>query len=131
MTVETLLADLSARGVVVTVAGDSIELDAPAGVLTDDDVGALRESKPDIIRRLRLAEGLPIDDDAARLLAMDEVDPADVPTCTSCGRLCDVQTLDDAWHCTQGDPLAEARQQRTQRLLRRAAAIRYTHKRNG
>jgi hypothetical protein len=131
MSVETLLDDLETRGVIVTVAGDSIELDAPAGVLTDADVAALRESKSDIIRLLRLAEGLPIDDDAARLLATDEVDPADVPPCTSCGRLCDSQTLDDAWHCTRCDPLAEAQRQRTERLLRASAAIRYIHKRNG
>jgi len=131
MTPDSLLADLSARGVVAVLAGDEIKLRAPAGSLTDDDVVVLRDHKPDVLRLLRLAEGLPIDDDAARLLAMDEVDPADVPTCTSCGRLCDVQSLDDAWHCTPCDPLAEARRRRTERLLRSVAAIRYTHNRNG
>lgn len=131
MTVQALLTGLSARGVFVAVVGDSIELDAPVGTLTDDDVVALRKSKPEIVRLLRLAGGLPIDDDVARLLAMDEVDPADVPTCTSCGQWCDVQTLDDTWHCTPCDPLAEARRHRTERLLRRVAAIRYTRKRSG
>ncbi|QDV44980.1 hypothetical protein Enr13x_48530 [Stieleria neptunia] len=131
MTLLALLTDLSARGVIVTVAGDAIELDAPADALTDDDVVALRESKPDIIRLLRLADGLPVDDDAAATLALDEVDPAGVPTCKSCGGLCDVQTLDDRWHCSHCDPLAEHRRRRTERLLRSAAAIRYTGNRNG
>jgi len=131
MTPDILLADFVARGVVVAIAGDDIKLRAPAGSLTDADLDVLRDHKPDIIRLLRLADGLPIDDTAARLLAMDEVDPADVPTCTSCGRLCDVQTLDDAWHCTPCDPLAEDRRRRTEKLLRTAAAIRYTHNRNG
>ncbi|QDV57202.1 hypothetical protein [Rosistilla oblonga] len=53
MTTETLLADLSTRGVVITVAGDSIELDAPAGVLTDDDVVVLREHKSRVLDSLR------------------------------------------------------------------------------
>ncbi|WP_144059762.1 TubC N-terminal docking domain-related protein [Rhodopirellula sallentina] len=48
-----MLSDLSARGVVVTVARGSIELDAPAGSLTDDDVVALRESKTEILEALR------------------------------------------------------------------------------
>lgn len=54
MTAETLLADLSARGVVVTVAGSSIELDAPAGVLTDDDVVVLRDHKSAVLDSLRI-----------------------------------------------------------------------------
>ncbi|MGB7329540.1 MAG: hypothetical protein WBD31_31995 [Rubripirellula sp.] len=53
MTAETLLATLSTRGIIVTVAGDSIELDAPAGVLTDNDVSTLRERKADVLTSLR------------------------------------------------------------------------------
>lgn len=131
MTVEALLADLSARDVVVTVAGDSIELDAPAGVLTDADLVALRNHKPDVLQSLRLAQGLPIHDAAARLLAMEEVEPDEVPVCSACGRFCDVQTCDDAWHCSICDPLAGERRQRTERLLQLAALIRYTDSRNG
>ena len=131
MTPLTLLNDLSARGVAVTVVGDSIELDAPAETLTDDDIVFLRESKSDIIRLMRLAEGLPIDDNAARLRAMELVDPADVPICKSCGRFCDAQTLDDAWHCSPCDPLADERKRRTERLIRQAESIRYNSNRNG
>lgn len=131
MTPETLLAGLSARGVVVALDCGDIKLRGPAAAITDDDVVALRNHKRDVIRLLRLAEGLPIDDEAAALLAMDEVDPDDVPVCKSCGRLCDVQTLDDRWHCSPCDPNAGERRRRTERLLRSAAAIRYTHNRNG
>ena len=53
MTAETLLADLSARGIIVTVAGNSIELDAPAGILTDDDVVVLRDHKSAVLESLR------------------------------------------------------------------------------
>ena len=53
MTAETLLATFSTRGIIVTVAGDSIELDAPAGVLTDNDVSTLRERKADVLTTLR------------------------------------------------------------------------------
>ena len=44
-----LLADLSARGVVVTITGNAIELDAPAGALIDADVAALRELKQQVL----------------------------------------------------------------------------------
>ncbi|WDQ19015.1 hypothetical protein [Rhodopirellula sp. P2] len=131
MTPETLITGLVARGVRVSIDGDDIKLGGRVAAITDDYLGMLRESKPEIMRLLRLAEGLPGDDDAAQLLAMDEVDPANVPTCLSCGQLCDVQTLDDVWHCTSCDPLAEARRQGTEDLLRSAAAIRYTQNRNG
>ena len=131
MSAGALLGDLSARGIVVMVNGDSLELDAPAESLTDGDLVVVRQFKPDIVRLLRLAGGLPIDDGAARLLAMDEVDPSDLPTCPSCGRLCDVQTLDDHWRCSPCDPDAGQRRRRTKTLQRTAAAIRYIHNRNG
>lgn len=132
MTPDNLLADLSSRGVIVAIAGDDIKLRGPAGSLTEDDVVVLRSHKPDVLRRLRLAEGLPIDDHAARLLEMEDVDPTDVPTCSQCGQLCDVQTVDDAWHCTPCDPLADARRLRTERLIRQAESIRcYDGRRNG
>lgn len=49
MTPLALITDLSARRVVVTVTGNAIELDAPAGVLTDADVTALRQLKQQVI----------------------------------------------------------------------------------
>lgn len=98
--IEALLTGLFAHGVAVTVEGHDIKVRGPSAAITDDDVAALRDSKPGIIRLLRLTEGLPIDDEAARLLAMEEVDPAEVPTCSLCGFLCNCQTLDDEWHCT-------------------------------
>ena len=62
---------------------------------------------------------------AAMLDELEEVDFDDVPVC-SCGRYCDVQTLDDCWHCSQCDPDAEERRKRTQRLLATAERIRRT-----
>ncbi len=131
MTPETLMMSFADRGIAVALAGDDIKLSASKGIVTPEDVGTLRNHKPDVIRLLRLADGLPIDDEAAAFLVMDEVDPADVPVCESCGRLCNVQTLDDAWHCSPCDPKADERRRRTERLLRASAAIRYTHTRNG
>ncbi|MCP4886803.1 MAG: hypothetical protein GY904_09340 [Planctomycetaceae bacterium] len=131
MTPETVLSDFADRGIVIALAGNDIKLSASKGIVTPEDVGNLRNHKPDVIRLLRLAEGLPIDDEAAALLAMNEVDPAAVPVCESCGRLCDVQTLDNRWHCSPCDPKADERRRRTERLLRASAAIRYTHTRNG
>ena len=65
-----------------------------------------------------------IDAEASALLdELEEIDFDDVPVC-SCGRYCDVQTLDDAWHCSQCDPDAEERRKRTQRLLANAKRIR-------
>lgn len=123
MTPETVLSDFADRGIVIALAGDDIKLSASKGVVTPEDVGTLRDHKPDVVRLLRLAEGLPIDDEAAALLGMDEVDPADLPACESCGRLCDVQTLDDRWNCSLCDPKADQRRRRTERLLRTTAAI--------
>ena len=131
MTLETLLAGLSDGGVAVALDGGDIKLLGPAAAITDDDVGILRDHKPDVLRLLRLADGLPVDDDAAALLAMDEVDPTDLPTCPTCGRLCDTQTLDDQWRCSPCDPDASQRRRRTEKFLRNTAAIRYTHTRNG
>jgi len=65
-----------------------------------------------------------INTEASALLdELEEVDFDDVPVC-SCGRYCDVQTLDDAWHCSHCDPNAEERRKRTQRLLAATKRIR-------
>ena len=66
-----------------------------------------------------------IDAEAAALLdELEEVDLDDVPVC-SCGRYCDVQTLDDRWHCSHCHPTeAEQRRKQTQRLLAAANRIR-------
>lgn len=45
--------------------------------------------------------------------------PEDVPTCPSCGRWCDVETVAGAWRCSRCDPQAEARRRRTLRILAR------------
>lgn len=60
---------------------------------------------------------------AAELDDLEEVDFDEVPVC-SCGRYCDSQTLDDAWHCSHCDPDAEERRKRTQRWLRQTNRIR-------
>lgn len=67
------------------------------------------------------------DDDLA------EMAPEDVATCDDCGRLCDTQTNDDAWHCSRCLPDAAAeRRKRTRNFLPPSADVqRYTDARNG
>ena len=65
-----------------------------------------------------------IDADASAMLNnLEEVDFDDVPVC-SCGHYYDVQTLENAWHCSHCDPAAEERRKRTSRLLSQAERIR-------
>ncbi len=131
MNTESLLTNFADRGISIFLVGDNIKLSASKGIMTSEDSSTLRDHKPDVLRLLRIADGLPSDDDAAAFLAMDEVDPSELPTCQTCGRLCDTQTLDDQWHCSQCDPDAGQRRRRTEKFLRHTAAIRYTHNRNG
>ncbi|GAA5509525.1 hypothetical protein Rcae01_05024 [Novipirellula caenicola] len=67
-------------------------------------------------RTRRLAWGMAADDDAERHLAMDEMDPADVPTCPRCRRVCDTQRMDDDWRCSRCDTEAREIRQRTRRF---------------
>lgn len=131
MNVETLLDDFTARGIFVSVRGDSIHLDAPAKSLTETDLLNVQTIKPEIVRLHRLASGLPADDSKARLLDVEFYDPADLPTCLSCGRLMDIQTLDDKWHCSHCDPNAERRRKHTEKWLGNAYKVRYIHDSNG
>ena len=94
---EALLVQLSNRGFRFTLADGNIKMCGTVSGITSDEVVALRNAKPDIARLLTLLEGQPANGEALRLLAMDEVDPGAVPSCESCGRICDVQTLDDQW----------------------------------
>ena len=131
MNTESLLTNFADRGISIVLVGDNIKLSASKGIMTSEDASTLRDHKPEVLRLLRLADGLPVDDDAAALLAMDEFDPSELPTCPTCGRLCDTQTLDDYWRCSPCDPDAGQRRRRTKTLQRTAAAIRYIHNRNG
>ncbi|GAA4463483.1 hypothetical protein GCM10023156_48660 [Novipirellula rosea] len=67
-------------------------------------------------RTRRLAWGMAADDDAERLLAMDEMDPTDVPTCPRCRRVCDTQRMDDDWRCSRCDTDAREIRERTRRF---------------
>ena len=124
MTVVELLFELESRGVMLFVDGNNLEFDAPHGTLTDADIDVLRTAKPEILRLHRLSNDEPIDDDAANLLSCVVVEPDDVPMCDRCGRFCDVQTLSGTWDCSNCDPMAAARQQKTLQLLERAESIR-------
>jgi len=128
---EALLVQLSNRGFRFTLADGNIKMCGPFSGITSDEVVALRNAKPDIVRLLTLLEGQPANGEALRLLAMDEVDPGAVPSCESCGRIRDVQTLDDQWRCSSCDPDSGERQRRTERLIRLAESIRYTQSGNG
>jgi len=117
MTPHTLIDELAARGVVVSVVRNSLELEATEGELATADVELVRAFKQDVLRWLKLADGHPIDDDAERLLAMEEMDPADVLACPVCRALCDIQRIDDAWVCSRCAPEAQEIRQRTRRFL--------------
>lgn len=52
MTATTFLHDLTARGVHVWPEGSKLKLDAPIGILTDDDRQALREHKAALLAAL-------------------------------------------------------------------------------
>ncbi len=127
MTPGSLIISFAERGIRVELAGDYVKLSATKGAVTHDDKSAIRDQKQGVIRILRLVEGLPVNAEANILLSKDEVDPEKIPACESCGGLCDVQTLDDEWHCNLCDPEAGERRLRTERYLRTIAVIRYIH----
>ena len=59
-----------------------------------------------------------------------EMSPEDIPTCSRCNDLCDVQTLDDRWHCSSCDPdEAKQRRETTRRWLATAKRLRNQNKR--
>jgi hypothetical protein len=49
MTALTLLADLQARGVLLSAEDDRLSFDAPAGVMTPDVKAALKARKPELL----------------------------------------------------------------------------------
>jgi hypothetical protein len=60
------------------------------------------------------------------------IDPNDVPTCETCGRLCDTLTVDDAWLCSRCDSVATIGRRKIERLMQQAKSIRcYDGRRNG
>jgi hypothetical protein len=62
-----LYRDLRARGVILEAQGEFLKVDAPAGVLTDVERAALKESKPKLLKLLfRQAEQPPERESAAR-----------------------------------------------------------------
>lgn len=118
-----LLDELAARDVVVTLCGESLEIDAPRNSLSDDDIDALQHNKHEIIRELRLANGLAADNKIAKWFECDEVDITSVPVCQRCSRYCDVQLMDDSWRCSNCDPSVETIRRRTSELLQRKSRI--------
>jgi len=54
--------DLKARGVILEADGESLMVDAPAGVLTDEDKAELKELKPILLRLSRRIVEDPVDD---------------------------------------------------------------------
>ncbi len=53
MSVSTLLLDLRRRGVRLIPDGDSLRCRGPRGALTEADLAALREHKPEVLKQLR------------------------------------------------------------------------------
>ena len=64
----TLYHDLKERGVILEAQGEYLKVDAPAGVVTEEDKTALVESKPALLRLLsRTSEREPQRKSEARL----------------------------------------------------------------
>jgi|RhiMetdeSRZDD1v2_1073273.scaffolds.fasta_scaffold3325194_1 TubC N-terminal docking domain len=59
MTANQILERMAARGVRITLNDDNLRVDAPAGVLTDEDRQLLKCYKTELLGRLRHPEGDP------------------------------------------------------------------------
>ncbi|QDV71736.1 hypothetical protein Poly24_54760 [Rosistilla carotiformis] len=77
MNIDALLDNLAELGAVLSIRGNDLDIDAPAGVLTDRDIEALRAAKPELLRLQRIAEGLPPSEAAAECLEWIAIDPAE------------------------------------------------------
>jgi hypothetical protein len=80
---------LKARGVHLEAAGDALRVDAPAGVLTEDDRAALVECKPALVGYLSRTHKEPEDDRRRRFRAR----PSRHPGYTSL-----YDPVEDLWH---------------------------------
>lgn len=52
MSAQRLISDLSGRGVRLSVEADRVQIDAPKGVLVNDDLAQLKQHKAEIIQLL-------------------------------------------------------------------------------
>ena len=67
MSVETLIDGLHRRGVRLRVDGDRLRWRAPVGVMTEADLAALREHKPDVLAIIREEQSDALEERAAIL----------------------------------------------------------------
>lgn len=56
MTVITIFDDLRARDIILALNGDNLRVDAPVGVLTDEDRQAIRNHKTELLALLGYAD---------------------------------------------------------------------------
>jgi hypothetical protein len=61
MSAHELLRELDAAGAALTVCGQYLDVDAPAGVLSEAIIAQLRQSKPEILCLLRMRACIPVD----------------------------------------------------------------------
>ena len=52
MSVQRLISDLNGRGIRLSVEADCVQIDAPKGVVADDDLEQLKQHKAEIIQLL-------------------------------------------------------------------------------
>lgn len=62
----SLYHDLKARGVILEADGEHLKVNAPAGVVTEEDKAALREFKPALLKLLSKTEESAQDRDDSR-----------------------------------------------------------------
>ncbi len=80
----TVLTDLSDRGIVISLAGDSLAYDAPPDTLTDADVAILRRYKPEIMDHLRSHHRTTDEPEPEPVTEPPQPAPSG-PTCQFCG----------------------------------------------
>ena len=110
-----LLAECKTLGIRLSAAeGGGLEIDAPQDALTPNLLDRLKACKADLLAILRRdpearEEQLAIALEACGLDPAEEIDPADLIPCPTCGRLELWETLSGTWRCLRCDPPTKAR----------------------
>jgi hypothetical protein len=99
MTAETILHDLTSRGVQVWAEADRLKFDAPRGVLSDEDKSQLTERKSELLTLLtKIQHSEPATDQRSARERMVEL--LALHQCPDgCGKLKLQDRARDVWYC--------------------------------
>jgi|SRR5215510_10338269 len=84
MTASQILSNLRVRDIVVTLNGDRLKINAPAGALTDEDRDQLRERKAELLELLASPEHDPGADENTEMHNSMILDDGTVEVCPIC-----------------------------------------------